>query len=71
MCDEYPAIYPLRDSKQIGYDGVIEENMVLCVESYIGAEGGHEGVKLEQQVLVTASGPHLLSRFPFEDELLN
>ena len=66
-----PGHLPLRDSKQIGYDGVIEENMVLCVESYIGAEGGHEGVKLEQQVLVTASGPHLLSRFPFEDELLN
>lgn len=44
--------------------------MTLCVESYIGAEGGTEGVKLEQQVLITETGVELLSRFPFEDDLL-
>jgi Xaa-Pro aminopeptidase len=42
----------------------------VCVESYFGAENGVEGVKLEQQVLVTRTGYQLLSTFPFEDELL-
>lgn len=49
---------------------MIEENMTLCVESYIGVNSGAEGVKLEQQVLVTANGPQVLSTFPFEDLLL-
>ena len=44
--------------------------MAICVESYIGAEGGAEGVKLEEQVLVTGTGTELLSDFPFEAELL-
>ena len=70
MGDEYPAIVHLEDWERTGYDGVIEENMTLCVESYIGAEGGAEGVKLEQQILVTANGYELLSTFPFESELL-
>jgi Xaa-Pro aminopeptidase len=44
--------------------------MTICVESYIGAEGGAEGVKLEEQVLVTEAGVELLSDFPFESGLL-
>ncbi len=44
--------------------------MAICVESYIGAEGGAEGVKLEEQVLVTETGTDLLSDFPFEADLL-
>lgn len=44
--------------------------MTICVESYIGADGGTEGVKLEQQVLITETGVELLSRFPFEDDLM-
>ena len=44
--------------------------MTLCVESYIGEDGGIDGVKLEQQLLVTPTGTELLSVFPFEDELL-
>jgi len=44
--------------------------MTLCVESYIGADDGREGVKLEEQVLVTDSGIEVLSQFPFEDSLL-
>jgi Xaa-Pro aminopeptidase len=44
--------------------------MTLCVESYIGEEGGKEGVKLEEQVLITETGVELLSQFPFEEALL-
>ena len=74
LCDEYPGIPAIQDWDERGYrggyEGVIEEDMTLCVESYIGAEGGPEGVKLEQQVLVTATGCRLLSTFPLEDIFL-
>lgn len=59
-----------RELYKTGYDGVIEPGMTLCVESFIGEEGKGEGVKLEQQVLVTETGVELLSRFPFEESLL-
>ncbi len=44
--------------------------MVICIESYIGETGGAEGVKLEEQVLVTEAGYQIFSTFPFEDALL-
>jgi Xaa-Pro aminopeptidase len=72
LADEYPVIaYPQDFGGTAGYDGVVEENMCLCFESYTGAEGGREGVKLEQQVRVTETGCELLSVFPYEDCLLN
>lgn len=70
MTGEYPYLYHRADFPEAGYDGAIEAGMTICVESYIGAAGGREGVKLEQQVLVTESGIELLSDFPFEDDLL-
>lgn len=70
LCDEYPSIYYRQDADKYGFDGVLEENMTICVESYVGAVGGKEGVKLEHQVLVTAKGCEVLSKFPFEEELL-
>ncbi|RUV65299.1 aminopeptidase P family protein, partial [Mesorhizobium sp. M1A.F.Ca.IN.022.02.1.1] len=42
----------------------------LCVEAYIGAVGGREGVKLEEQVLVTESGVENLTRCPFDETLM-
>ena len=37
MCDEWPFIpYPDKDFSNGDYSGVFEENMVICVESYIG-----------------------------------
>lgn len=70
MTGEYPYLYHSMDYAQSGYDGVVEAGMTLCVESYIGEQGGEEGVKLEQQLLITDDGPKLLSSFPFEDALL-
>ncbi|CAH0030850.1 unnamed protein product [Clonostachys rhizophaga] len=66
----YPYLYHHGDFPDCGYDGVIEPGMVICVESYIGEEGGSQGVKLEQQVLITESGIEVLSQFPFEESLL-
>jgi Xaa-Pro aminopeptidase len=59
------------DYEDSGYEGVVEPGMTLCVESYIGEENGSEGVKLEQQVLITEHGQELLSTFPFESALLD
>jgi Xaa-Pro aminopeptidase len=70
LCDEYPAVVYLQDFDTAGYDGSFEAGMAVCVESYIGEDGGHEGVKLEQQVLITETGVRPLSTFPFEDALL-
>ena len=53
-----------------GYDGLIESGMTLCVESFIGKEGGREGVKLEEQVKITENGAELLSTYPFELDML-
>ncbi|MBB3139701.1 M24 family metallopeptidase [Halomonas organivorans] len=69
MTGEYPYLYHHADFEQAGYDGEILPGMTLCVESFIGAEGGEEGVKLEQQVLITGSGTEILSNFPFEETL--
>jgi len=44
-----------------GYDGVVEPGMVFTAEAFVGAKWGGEGVKLEQQYLVTESGPELLT----------
>ncbi len=70
MTGEYPYLYHKGDFPDAGYDGEIVAGMTICVESYIGETGGHEGVKLEQQVLVTETGIEVLSRFPFEQDLL-
>ncbi|MGR3322087.1 MAG: M24 family metallopeptidase [Pseudooceanicola sp.] len=69
MTGEYPYLYHRGDFPDAGYDGEILPGMTLCVESFMGASEG-EGVKLEQQLLVTETGTELLSQFPFEDALL-
>ena len=69
MVDEYPTIAYASDYADWGYDGVFQQNMVVCVESYIGEVGGIEGVKLEEQVLITAGGAIAMSRAPLIDAL--
>jgi len=64
MTDEYPKIPYRQDWEWTGYDGEIEAGLVLSVESYVGADGGAQGVKLEQMVQVTNDGPLPLSTFP-------
>ncbi len=70
MTGEYPYLYHHGDFPATGYDGVVEPGMTLCVESFVGADDGGEGVKLEQQLMITETGWELLSEFPFEDALL-
>lgn len=70
MTGEYPYLYHGSDFAAAGYEGLIVPGMTLCVESFIGREDGPDGVKLEQQVLVTETGVEVLSEFPYEDHLL-
>ena len=71
LCDEYPSIRYPEDVEHHGYGGEVEVGMTLCVEAYIGAEGGREGVKLEEQVVVTDTGCVPLSTYPYEADLLS
>ncbi len=66
QCDEYPEIFFPHDWETWGFDGVVEAGMVFTVEAYVGPRIGGEGVKLENQVLVTERGPELLTRFPLD-----
>ena len=70
LCDEYPSIRYREDWDSYGYDGVFEPGMMICVEVYCGEKGGREGVKLEDQVLITETGYENLTRYPFEENLL-
>jgi Xaa-Pro dipeptidase len=69
LCDEYPAIPYPSDWDRSGYDGHLEPGMVLSVESYVGRHGGAEGVKLEDQVVITETGHEVLSTFPRDERL--
>ena len=67
MCDEWPYIaFPNKDYSNGDFNGIFEENMMICVESYIGEVGGKEGVKLEDQYVVTKNGLKLLSKLPLK-----
>jgi Xaa-Pro aminopeptidase len=47
----------------------IEEDMVFALETYCPASDGHSAARIEEEVLVTADGCDVLTKFP-ADELL-
>ena len=68
LCDEYPVGF--WAGQKGAYDATLEPGMTLCLESYLGPEDGprtgSEGVKLEDQVLVTEEAVVTLSSTGFE-----
>ncbi len=70
LCDEYPSIRYPEDLESYGYEGELQPGMALCVEAYVGEVGGRDGIKLENQLLVTDSGYELLTHYPFEQSFL-
>ena len=62
--DEYPVIAFTEH-----HAGEIEAGMVFSVEAYLGVEGEDEGLKLEEQVLVTSEGVEILSHAPHDEHL--
>ena len=69
LCDEFPAIYYPEDFIEGAFDYVLEPGMTLCVEAYVGAVGARDGIKLEEQVVITENGYENLTRCPFDDSL--
>lgn len=71
LCDEYPTI-PYREDVAVDTpaDDILKPGMVLCSESYTGRLGGREGVKLEEQVLITETGHEVLSNYPWDERLM-
>ncbi len=69
---EFPLLCKRGEVQRMPYpDMTLEPGMVICAEAYAGAAGGAEGVKLEQQIVITASGHEVMSALPFEDALLS
>ena len=69
LADEYPTLPHAADWTEDTPDGVLEPGMALCVESYIGRLGGQEGVKLEEQILITETGNEKLSSYRLDERL--
>ncbi|MEZ5811155.1 MAG: Xaa-Pro peptidase family protein [Rhizobiaceae bacterium] len=70
LCDEYPSVFHPQDMDEDTFDDTLKPGMVMCVESYVGRLGGREGVKLENQVLITETGHQQLNTYPLDDRLM-
>jgi len=66
LSDEYPTI--MFDNH---HQGEVTSGMVFSIEAYVGAEDEDEGLKLEEQVVITPEGAELLSHAPHDDRLSN
>jgi len=64
LLDTAPVLNRLSDE----YPEEFLPNMVMSVENFVG--DGREGVYLEEMVVVTEDGCEVISRCPFEDELM-
>lgn len=63
--DDEPPFLPFPDqTTSAATEGTCLPGMVLCVECYAGVENGKDGVKLEEQIQITDSGPVKMSRYP-------
>jgi Xaa-Pro aminopeptidase len=68
MADEGPVISYDADIPQSS-QGVLLPGMCVSIESYTGEENGVEGVKLEQQYMITEVGAALLGSEPLAQSL--
>jgi Xaa-Pro dipeptidase len=67
--DEGPSVAYAEDPQPNG-DRVLKEHSVICLEAYVGEAGAREGVKLEDQLVLTADGARVLIPYPYCDALL-
>jgi Xaa-Pro aminopeptidase len=69
MSGEYPNIPHVVPGQPYPLPGAVEPGMIICVESYVGAAAAGQGVKLEEELLVTETGVERLSSYPFDERL--
>lgn len=62
---ELPWCYKVNDVDSS--DLVYEEGMVLAVENWVGPKGGNDGVRLEENIVVTKDGYDLLTKYPVDE----
>ena len=63
---EHAFVLYREDADDGKYDGRFEANVIVCVESCVGAQGGPESVKLEEPIRITKNGPEALTALPFD-----
>ena len=66
--EESPSVCHPQDV-QSNPDRVVQRDMVLVVETYMGEVGASHGVKLGDVVLVTESGAEVLAPYPYARSL--
>jgi Xaa-Pro dipeptidase len=72
MSGEFPNIPHAVAGEPYPISGTIEPGMVICIESFVGSEAMGEGVKLEDQLLITETGVERMSEcVPFDSRLLS
>jgi Xaa-Pro dipeptidase len=70
LCGEHPYVPMAVPNQAYEFPGELEPGMVVCCESYIGDERSQQGVKLEDQFLITETGAERLTTYPFDVRLL-
>ena len=71
LSGEFPNIPHAVPGEPYPLSGGVEPGMVICIESYVGSAESGEGVKLEDQLLVTESGTDCMSgAVPFDERLI-
>jgi Xaa-Pro aminopeptidase len=63
---EYPFISFMSKKEPVDF----KPNMVLALEVYMGDPGIRQGVRLEENLIVTENGYEIISKYPFEEKLL-
>ena len=45
----------------------LKEGMVIALETYCPAKDGYSAARIEEEVVVTANGPQIITRFPSQE----
>jgi Xaa-Pro aminopeptidase len=67
---EHPNVPLVTAGQPYDFAGRFETDMVVCIESYIGDPDTGQGVKLEDEFVITAGGAERISTYPFSDALM-
>ena len=61
---EFPLIAPVLAKRE---PEVLEEGMVIALETWTGKRGGDHGVRLEENMVITKDGYELLTVYPVDE----
>jgi hypothetical protein len=61
---DLPSVPRIATGGSYSFPGSLEPNTVFCIETYAGDPDTRQGVKLEDDYLITESGLEKLSTYP-------